>query len=105
MLRQGRWTLNGEVAVHMMHGGLDPEEDDRIFLNQLRQLDTLRHRNIVRIVGYCHQTRCELVPLSGKLIVAEKVCRAICLEYLHYGSLRDYLAGIMVLNNSILYDI
>jgi len=103
MLQQG-WAENGEVvAVHMMHDSLDPEEDDRIFLNKLRHLDTLRHRNIVRVVGYCYHTICELMPHTGRLLVVEKVCRAICFEYLHYGSLRDYLAGIMLLHSYMIF--
>uniref|UniRef100_A0ACD5UIM7 Uncharacterized protein n=1 Tax=Avena sativa TaxID=4498 RepID=A0ACD5UIM7_AVESA len=66
--------------------------DDKHFQNEFKNLTSLRHRNIVRLVGYCHHTEEVKLEHEGKLIVAEKIHRAICLEYMPNGSLDKYLS-------------
>ncbi|KAK1668612.1 hypothetical protein QYE76_056771 [Lolium multiflorum] len=61
---------NGEtIAVKLLHyiPGLDDEQFKKEYLN----LASLQHKNIVRLVGYCHETRREILPFDGKMVFAE----------------------------------
>jgi len=65
--------------------------DDKQFRNEIKNLTRLRHKNIVRLVGYCHDTQKVQVEHGGKLAFAEKTYKVLCLEYLSNGSLDNYL--------------
>lgn len=87
---------NGEtIAVKLLHSmlGLDDERFDEEFHN----LASLRHKNIVRLVGFCHETQREFVPHDGKMIFADSKYMALCFEYMHNGSLDKHLFGIILL--------
>ena len=84
---------NGEkIAVKMLYDmpGLEEEQ----FLNEFNNLASLQHPNIVRLVGYCHEIQNKCVEHNGRLVFAERICRALCFEYMCYGSLDKYLSGI-----------
>ncbi|XP_037443646.1 cysteine-rich receptor-like protein kinase 29 [Triticum dicoccoides] len=69
-----------------------PGVDDKQFQNELKNLTRLRHRNIVRLVGYCHHIQEVPAIYEGKLVLAEKIHRALCLEYMSNGSLENYIS-------------
>ncbi|KAM0843777.1 hypothetical protein ACQ4PT_057481 [Festuca glaucescens] len=82
---------NGEtIAVKLLHyiPGLDDEQFEKEYLN----LASLQHKNIVRLVGYCHETRREILPFDGKMVFAEMTKRALCFKYMENGSLDKYLS-------------
>jgi interleukin-1 receptor-associated kinase 1/coatomer subunit beta' len=87
---------NGEhVAVKVLHSM--PGLDDEQFEKEFRNLTSLHHKNIVRLVGFCHDTQREFILHDGKMIFADATHRALCFEYMHNGSLEKYLSGILLL--------
>uniref|UniRef100_A0A453T3T4 Protein kinase domain-containing protein n=1 Tax=Aegilops tauschii subsp. strangulata TaxID=200361 RepID=A0A453T3T4_AEGTS len=79
------------IAVKILYDM--PGIDDEQFQNEFNNLTRLRHQNIVRLVGYCHNIQEIQVEYKGKLVLAEKTHRALCLEYMSNGSLDKYLSG------------
>ncbi|KAK1612859.1 hypothetical protein QYE76_036532 [Lolium multiflorum] len=69
-----------------------PGLDDMQFQNEFKTLTGLRHKNIVRLVGYCRNIQEVPVKHEGRLVLAEKTHRALCLEYMSNGSLDKYLS-------------
>nr|BAK00852.1 predicted protein [Hordeum vulgare subsp. vulgare] len=69
-----------------------PGVDDEQFRNEFKNLTRLRHKNIVQLVGYCHDIQEVQVKYQGKLVIAEKINRALCLEYMPNGSLEKYIS-------------
>ncbi|CAM0878879.1 unnamed protein product [Alopecurus aequalis] len=81
---------NGEtIAVKLLYS--KPGLDDEKFEKEFRNLTSLRHKNIVRLVGFCHETQREFVLHNGKMIFADAIHMALCFEYMHNGSLDKYL--------------
>ncbi|KAF8776567.1 hypothetical protein HU200_003285 [Digitaria exilis] len=73
-----KWTITGIQDKH--------------YENEVRHLMSLKHRNNVRLVGYCSETEKELVQHNGKYVYAEKPERLLCLEYLPKGNLCNYIS-------------
>uniref|UniRef100_A0ACD5UJQ5 Uncharacterized protein n=1 Tax=Avena sativa TaxID=4498 RepID=A0ACD5UJQ5_AVESA len=69
-----------------------PGLDDKQFLNEFKTLTRLRNQNIVRLVGYCRDIQDVHVMYEGKLVIAERTHRVLCLEYMSNGSLDKYLS-------------
>lgn len=83
-------SKNGEkIAVKMLHDmpGIDEEQ----FETEYHNLARLQHHNIVRLVGYSHEIRREYVMYNGKIVGGNWAKRALCLEYMHNGSLDRFL--------------
>ena len=74
-----------KIAVKMLHDilGLDNEQFEKEYFN----LADLDHKNIVRLVGYCYETRRECVPYDGRMVFADITKRALCFEYMRNGGL------------------
>jgi serine/threonine protein kinase len=87
--------VDGEkIAVKMLRQmlvGLDDEHFEREYHN----LERLQHQNIVRLVGYCNETRREFTSHEGRTVLAEVTYRALCFEYMENGSLDNFLSGMM----------
>ncbi|XP_066359488.1 cysteine-rich receptor-like protein kinase 44 isoform X2 [Miscanthus floridulus] len=77
-----------EVAVKMV---TDYDLDDWDF-KELRNQMMLDHPNIVRVVAYCDETECKRIKYKGRYVIADLRHRALCLEYMHNGSLRKHLS-------------
>uniref|UniRef100_A0A0A9CPN2 Protein kinase domain-containing protein n=1 Tax=Arundo donax TaxID=35708 RepID=A0A0A9CPN2_ARUDO len=69
-----------------------PGLDDKQFRDEFQNLARLQHQNIVRLVSYSYEIRNKCVNYNGKLVFAEKTYRALCLEYMHNGTLDKYLS-------------
>ncbi|XP_044444383.1 cysteine-rich receptor-like protein kinase 7 [Triticum aestivum] len=65
---------------------------DKNFRSEIACLMGVKHKNIVRFVGYCSDTQHVIRPYDGKLVWAEVRQRLLCYEYLHKGCLADYLS-------------
>ncbi|XP_066341227.1 cysteine-rich receptor-like protein kinase 44 [Miscanthus floridulus] len=59
--------------------------------NEVNILMELRHKNIVNLLGYCHEDRHTAVEYQGKLVWAETSEQLLCYEYLDYGSIDKYI--------------
>uniref|UniRef100_A0ACD5WPZ8 Uncharacterized protein n=1 Tax=Avena sativa TaxID=4498 RepID=A0ACD5WPZ8_AVESA len=79
-----------KFAVKLLYGM--PGLNDDQFQNEFNYLKRLDHQNIVRLVGRCNETKEKLVNHMGKLVLAEKRYTALCLEYMHNGSLDNYIS-------------
>ncbi|KAF7011839.1 hypothetical protein CFC21_026102 [Triticum aestivum] len=69
-----------------------PGRDNENFEKEFRNLTSLLHKNIVRLVGFCHETQKECVLHNEKMIFAERTHMALCFEYMQNGDLGRYLS-------------
>lgn len=83
-----------KIAVKMLYDMPGFEEEQ--FQNEFNNLIRLQHKNIVQFVSYCYETQKKLVKCNGRLVLAEKIYRLLCFEYMQNGSLGKYLSGMMV---------
>ncbi|XP_039808827.1 putative receptor-like protein kinase At4g00960 isoform X2 [Panicum virgatum] len=79
-----------KIAVKMLYDmpGLEEEQ----FQNELNNLVRLQHQNIVPFVSYCYEIQKKLVKYNGKLVLADKIYRLLCFEYMQNGNLGKYLS-------------
>ena len=53
----------------------------------------VKHKNIVRFLGYYAETHWTMVTQEGKFVMADVNQRLLCFEYLPNGSLDKYITG------------
>lgn len=93
-------TKNGnEVAVKILKD--NSARANHHFQNEFHHLRMLKHPNIVRVLGYCYETKKTPVRCNGQTVHAERTYRALCFEYLQNGSLQKHICGMLVENFSI----
>jgi interleukin-1 receptor-associated kinase 1 len=87
-----------EIAVKKLHPlqGLD----DKQFHSELN-LTKVSHKNVVRLIGYCYETRHKYLTHNGDTIWAKSVERVLCFEYMQGGSLEKHIAGIYVYDRKL----
>ncbi|WVZ50796.1 hypothetical protein U9M48_002019 [Paspalum notatum var. saurae] len=86
-----RGMYNGdEIAVKKLHPlqGLDDKEFD----NEFRSLSKINHKNIIRLIGYCYESRHKYVQHNGELVFAKAMERVLCFEYMQGGSLDNHIS-------------
>ncbi|GJN28247.1 hypothetical protein PR202_gb16351 [Eleusine coracana subsp. coracana] len=81
---------NGTVAVKKLTQTLDLHETK--FHQEIDSLMRVRHKNIVRFMGYCSDTQGKVWKLQGKNVMAEERHRFLCFEFLPLGSLEKYIS-------------
>ncbi|WVZ53205.1 hypothetical protein U9M48_004178 [Paspalum notatum var. saurae] len=81
---------SGTVAVKM-HKSLSMGMDDSNFSNEVASLMRVKHKNVVRCLGYCAETQGNMSDYNGKLVLVETFQRLLCFEYLPKGSLHAYI--------------
>ncbi|KAG2557963.1 hypothetical protein PVAP13_8NG104301 [Panicum virgatum] len=84
-----------EVAVKMLRTHLADIENKQ-FRNELQTLRKLAHQNIVQLLGYCYEAEKNKTPLimpDGSKAFCYEMHTALCLEYLHNGSLQNLLSA------------
>ncbi|CAM0145557.1 unnamed protein product [Urochloa decumbens] len=80
---------NKKIAVKkLLQTGLFTEKQ---FEDELKCLRRVKHKNIVRFLGYCSDTQEKLVEHNGQFVVTEERRRFLCFEYVPNKSLHDYL--------------
>lgn len=67
--------------------------DGQQFMQEFDNLMRVRHPNIVRLVGYCYETKRKHIEINGAYKLASIEERALCFEYLKHGSLDKHLSG------------
>jgi hypothetical protein len=75
--------------------------NDNQVKNEILWLTEVRHQNVVQLVGYCVETKSEVVEHSGKHVMAEKPACLLCFEFLCNGSLYKHLSGMLKYNTKI----
>lgn len=64
------------------------------FKDELKCLIRVKHKNIVRLLGYCWETQEKVVKFNGMYVLADVRRRFLCFEYVPNGSLHDYIKGL-----------
>nr|CAB3493836.1 unnamed protein product [Digitaria exilis] len=82
---------NGTVAVKKLTQTLEVHETK--FHQELDSLMRVKHKNIVRFLGYCADTQGKVWKLGSKNVMAEERQRFLCFEFLPQGSLDKYISG------------
>ncbi|KAF6998427.1 hypothetical protein CFC21_014549 [Triticum aestivum] len=78
-----------EIAVkkfHPLHG-----LDDKQFAIEFCNLSKVCHQNVVRLIGYCYESRHKYTELKGELVFGQTVERVLCFEYMQGGSLDKHI--------------
>ena len=70
------------------------EEFDREVKNMLR----VKHKNIIRFLGYCSDVAEQELVMDGEVTTAEKWERLLCFEYLSNGNLSKHISGMIIEN-------
>ena len=76
------------VAVKKLSDAL---VEDKLFQDEVACLIRAKHRNIVRLLGYCADTQGKITEYKGELIMAKVRARLLCFEYVSGGSLDMHL--------------
>ncbi|CAN6340933.1 unnamed protein product, partial [Urochloa humidicola] len=81
---------NGTIAVKKLFQTLDV--DEKKFNQEIDSLMRVKHKNIVRFLGYCADTQGEMWKHEGKNVMAEERQRLLCFEFLPKGGLDKYIS-------------
>ncbi|KAF7098956.1 hypothetical protein CFC21_105916 [Triticum aestivum] len=79
---------NGTVAVKRLFNTHMHEEQ---FQGEVECLMKVKHKNIVRFLGYCADTQGNISDYKGKMVMADVQQRLLYFEYLPKGSLDGYI--------------
>jgi len=83
--------VNGMIAVKKLYNTLDMHE--KKFIQEVQCLMKVRHKNIVRFLGYCADTQGEMTDYEGKSVLVEVRNRLLCFEFVPNGSLCEHITG------------
>ncbi|PVH33863.1 hypothetical protein PAHAL_8G080700 [Panicum hallii] len=83
---------NGTVAVKKL--SVSVGFDDQKFIQEIDCLMKVKHKNIVRYLGYCADTQSKLFSYNGRNVFADYPQRFLCFEYVSGGSLYNYITDV-----------
>ena len=75
--------------------------DETKFRQEVECLMSVKHKNIVRFLGYCSDIQQKMRKLNGQSVMAEEQQRFLCFEFLPW-TLDKYIKGTYV---SILFNL
>jgi serine/threonine protein kinase len=67
--------------------------DENEFQREVQCLMKVKHKNIVRFLGYCSDTQGNMAKYDGKLVMADVRQRLLCFKYLPNGTIHDCITG------------
>ena len=67
--------------------------DENKYNQEVSCLMRVKHRNVVRFLGYCADTQGKMSDYGGKFVMADVRERLLCFEYVPNGTLKDYIEG------------
>ncbi|KAF8726365.1 hypothetical protein HU200_019827 [Digitaria exilis] len=80
---------NGKVVAVKKQSNLSMDEKE--YIQEVRCLLRVQHKNIIRFLGYCADTQGKMWDHGGKLVMADVRERLLCFEYVPNGTLKDYI--------------
>uniref|UniRef100_A0ACD5XWB9 Uncharacterized protein n=1 Tax=Avena sativa TaxID=4498 RepID=A0ACD5XWB9_AVESA len=80
---------NATIAVKRLSRSHLQEKE---FHREVQCLMKIKHKNIVRFLGYCADTQGNMEMYNGDFVMADVQQRLLCFEYLPNGSLYDHIA-------------
>ncbi|CAM0948417.1 unnamed protein product [Alopecurus aequalis] len=80
-----------DIAVKVLHPVEARLHQENPFGNEFLSLMNIEHPHVVRLVGYCYETKHKHVQHKGELRFSQDIFTALCFEYLQGGSLEKYL--------------
>ncbi|KAM3405647.1 hypothetical protein ACQJBY_008259 [Aegilops geniculata] len=81
---------NRAVAVKRMSNAL---MDETKFHREVECLMQVKHKNVVRFLGYCADRQGNMARYNGKLVMADVHQRLLCFEYIPKGGLDKYISN------------
>ncbi|CAM0942725.1 unnamed protein product [Alopecurus aequalis] len=69
----------------------DPFMDETKFHREVECLMRVKHKNVVRFLGYCADRQGNMGSYNGRLVMADVHHRLLCFEYIPKGSLDKYI--------------
>ncbi|KAI5017723.1 hypothetical protein ZWY2020_042611 [Hordeum vulgare] len=82
----GKWM----VAVKKLSNTVDITESK--FHGEVKCLIKIKHKNIVRFLGYCADTQGKMAEYEGKLVMADVRNWLLCFEFVPKGSLDKHMS-------------
>ena len=83
---------NGKcVAVKVLHKNTTGTDNGE-FKHEFESLMRLKHHNIIKLVGFCYETRHKPMLHDGETIFAEDIYKALCFEYMQNGNLKEHIS-------------
>ena len=70
--------------------------DKEKFLQEVDALMAVKHKNIVRFLGYCYVEEMEYIDFQGRKVMAAAPQRFLCFECLPKGSFYPYITGMFL---------
>ena len=67
--------------------------DETEFHREVQCLMRVKHKNVVRFLGYCADRQGSMEEFDKKLVMADVHERLLCFEYIPNGSLDKYIMG------------
>ncbi|CAO2140924.1 unnamed protein product [Urochloa humidicola] len=80
---------NGTVAVKKLAQAVDIDEKN--FNREVSSMIRVKHKNIVRFLGYCADTQGKIDRYQGKVVMLDVRERLLCFEYMPNGGLHGYI--------------
>lgn len=74
--------------------------DEKKFNREVDSLMRIKHKNIVRFLGYCADTQGKMSNYKGKNVMADDRQRLLCFEFLPKGSLDKYITGMFFFHHT-----
>ena len=95
ILRSGKAIAVKKIFDPHLQGNDNQVENEIIYLTEVR------HQNVVQLVGYCVQTRSEVMKLpSGEHVMVEIRACLLCFEFHCKGSLDKHVSGMLKYNTT-----
>jgi hypothetical protein len=87
--KQGTLPEGDVIAVKKLQNS--PLPNEKTLTAEVTNLMALEHENIVKLVGYCHDTQKNVLPHNGRYVIVEYY---LCYEYLPKVGLDEYITGM-----------